>query len=62
MAVPFRVFRVFRGGDAGFLRRGDSIKSYKPDPANRRQPLGLRELLGECSVFAFTAVVADPFR
>jgi hypothetical protein len=34
----------------------------KPDGANRRQPLGFREFLGESSVLAFTAAVAHPER
>jgi len=34
----------------------------KPDAANRRQPLGFREFLGESGALVFTAAVADPFR
>jgi hypothetical protein len=34
----------------------------KPDPANRRQPLGFRASLRESGALAFAAAVADPLR
>jgi hypothetical protein len=34
----------------------------RPDRANRRQPLGFRETVGEPSVDGFTAAVAHPGR
>jgi hypothetical protein len=34
----------------------------QPDGANRRQPLGFREFVGQSSALAFTAAVAHPCR
>jgi hypothetical protein len=34
----------------------------QPDGANRRQPLGLREAVGEVGFVDFTAAVAHPHR
>jgi hypothetical protein len=36
--------------------------AHKPDRANRRQPLGFRELVGEANVSGMTAAVAHPRR
>ena len=45
------------------VRRARSAMTHnKPDGANRRQPLGFREFVGESGVLAFTAAVAHPLR